>query len=136
MGNLTKSEVMTKIEKYNYKFAWINTFSSLKLIELSEDKFQEIWLDNLIEAKCFDEDKELSIMGEDNDENFSVVEFDGKGKEYVEEDQILNKNKSPFKNRGEDDKLVIRNYLKYDNEGQVSIYYSKLSNVERGETID
>ncbi|HDK7174404.1 hypothetical protein [Clostridium botulinum] len=132
MDNLTKLEVLSKIENGEYKFAWINTFSDLKLIELRENnKFKDSYLENLIEAKIFNESKELSIISCEDDEKFSVVEFDGTDKDYIEEKQVLYRNKSPLK--GEKDKLVIRNYLKYDNEGQAFIYYTKLSGVEGGE---
>ncbi|NFN94638.1 hypothetical protein FDB28_11190 [Clostridium botulinum] len=134
MIKLTKSEIMMKIRKSNLKFAWINTFSDLKLIDLKNDNFMETWLDSLIEAKIFDENREISIMPYDNEDYFSVVEFDGNSKEYVEERQILNKNKSPFinKNKNVIDMLVIRNYLNYDDDGQAYIYYTKLCNIERG----
>jgi len=134
MDNLTKLEVLFKIENSNYQFAWINTFSDLKLIELSENyKFKDSYLENLIEAKIFNKNKELSIIPCEEDDSFSVVEFDGTDEDYIEEKQVLYKNKSPLKIRGEKDKLVIRNYLKYDNEGQAFIYYTKLSGVEGGE---
>ncbi|NFO88485.1 hypothetical protein FDC58_07075 [Clostridium botulinum] len=134
MIKLTKSEIMMKIRKSNLKFAWINTFSDLKLIDLKNDNFIETWLDSLIEAKIFDENREISIMPYDNEDYFSVVEFDGNSKEYVEERQILNKNKSPFINKNENviDMVVIRNYLNYDDDGQAYIYYTKLCNIERG----
>jgi hypothetical protein len=131
MDKLTKSEVIYKIKRDSYNFAWINTFSDLKLIKL--DKSQDNWiedLDDLIEAKFFDEDREMSIMEFEDEQKFSVVEFNDKDKEYVVERQILNKNKSPFQN--ENDKLVIRNYLDYDDQGQAYICYTKLCDVERG----
>lgn len=137
MIRLKRSELISKIENDNYKFAWINTFSDLKLIELSKDEIQNVWLEdlnNLIEAKFFNKDREISIMPCDDEKNFSIVEFDGKNKEYVEEKQVLNRNKSPFKN--DNDKLVIRNYLDYDDEGQAYICYSKLHNVEGGDSND
>lgn len=132
MENLTKLEVLSKIENGGHKFAWINTFSDLRLVELSEaNKFKDNYLENLIEAKIFNKDMELSIMPSDSEEEFSVAEFNGKDKDYVEEKQVLYRNKSPFNNK--DDKLVIRNYIDYDDNGQAFIYYSKLSDVERGE---
>ncbi|HCL4546853.1 hypothetical protein EXM36_01975 [Clostridium botulinum] len=131
MENLTKLEVLSKIENSGYKFAWINTFSDLKLIELRENnKFKDSYLENLIEAKIFNENKELSIIPYEDDEKFSVVEFDGIDKDYIEEKQVLYKNKSPLK--GENDKLVIRNYLDYDNEGQAFVDYTKLCGIEGG----
>lgn len=132
MGNLTKLEVLSKIENSGYKFAWINTFSDLKLIELTENnKFKDNYLENLIETKIFNENKELSIINCEDNEKFSVVEFDGTDKDYIEEKQVLYKNKSPFD--GKNDKLVIRNYLDHDNEGQAYVYYTKLCGIERGE---
>ncbi|NEU06072.1 hypothetical protein [Clostridium senegalense] len=129
MENLTKLEVLSKIENGGYKFAWINTFSDLKLIELIENnKFNDKYLENLIEAKIFNKNKELSIIPCEDDEKFSVVEFDGAGKDYIEEKQVLYKNKSPF--NGENDKLVIRNYLDYDYEGQAFVNYTKLCGIE------
>lgn len=134
MDNLMKLEVLSKIKNSGYKFAWINTFSDLKLIELTENnKFKDSYLENLIEAKIFNENKELSIIPCEDDEKFSAVEFDGEDKNYIEEKQVLYRNKSPLKIKGEKDKLVIRNYLKYDDEGQAFIYYTKLSSVEGGE---
>ncbi|EJO5347106.1 hypothetical protein NRP93_001176 [Clostridium botulinum] len=132
MENLTKLEVLSKIENGGYKFAWINTFSDLKLIKLiGNNKFKDSYLENLIEAKIFNENKELSIIPCEDDEKFSVVEFDGADKDYIEEKQVLYKNKSPF--NGENDKLVIRNYLDYDNQGQAFIEYTKLCDIEGGE---
>lgn len=132
MENLTKLEVLSKIENGGYKFAWINTFSDLKIIELTENnKFKGSYLENLIEAKIFNKNKELSIIPCEDDENFSLVEFDEADEGYIEERQVLYKNKSPFK--GENDKLVIRNYLGYDDEGQAFVDYTKLCGIERGE---
>ncbi|GAA0741508.1 hypothetical protein [Clostridium oceanicum] len=134
MKNLMKLEVLSKIENGEYDFAWINTFSDLKLIKLSENnKFKNSYLESLIEAKIFNKNKELSIIPCEEDNSFSVVEFDGTDEDYIEEKQVLYKNKSPLKKKGEKDKLVIRNYLKYDDEGQAFVYYTKLSGVEGGE---
>lgn len=125
---MTRYEITFNIKKGNYEFAWINTFSDLKLIDLKNNQLEFDWLNDLIEAKFFNTDTELSIISNDSEEKFSVVEFNGKDKEYVEEKQIIYKDKSPFKN--ENDRLVIRNYIDYDEDGQAYIYYSKLCDVE------
>lgn len=132
MEKLTKSDIISIIKKENYKFAWINTFNDLKLIELVENNvFKKDYLDNLIEAKIFNKEKELSILPYE-DGHFSVVEFEGREKEFIEERQVLDKHKSPYRNKN--DKLVIRNYLNYEKDGQAFIYYSKLYDVERGQS--
>lgn len=128
VNKLTKSEVICKLKEFEFQYAWINTFSDLRLIEIKNKEIEESYLEDLIEAKFFNENQEISIMKYEDEEKFSVVEFDGKDKEYVEERQILNKNKSPFE--GDKDKLVIRNYIDYDEDGQAYIYYTKLCDVK------
>ncbi|MFD3157037.1 hypothetical protein ACFIJ5_09275 [Haloimpatiens sp. FM7330] len=137
MQKSTKLEVIYKIKESNLKYAWINTFSDLKLIELNKGKIEDILeddLENLIEAKFFDIDKEISIIKCEDEEKFSVVEFNGKDKEYIEERQILNKNKLPFEiKKDENYKLVIRNYLNYDKDGQAYICYTQLSDIRKSD---
>lgn len=130
MKMLNKEEVINKIRNSEMKFAWINTYSELKLIELEKESKLESYFNNLIEGKFFNQDKEISVMELEN-EIFSIAEFNDKSKDFIEEKQILNRHKSPFK--GEFDRLVIKHYLKYDNEGQAYVSYTKLCNVERGD---
>lgn len=125
---LNKSEAEKICSENNFKYAWINTYSNLYLSKVEEiDNFH--FLDNLIEAKFFNKIKEASIIKND-DEKFSVVIFDSEGNnDFVEEQQILQKHKSPFKN--ENDKLVIRHFLKYDDDGQAYVYYTKLCDIKK-----
>ncbi|URZ15116.1 hypothetical protein CLFE_011340 [Clostridium felsineum DSM 794] len=124
---INKSEVEKICLENNFKYAWINTYSNLYLSNVKEiDNFY--FLDDLIEAKFFNEIKEASIIKND-DEKFSVVIFDSEGNnDFVEEQQILQKHKSPFKN--ENDKLVIRHFFKYDDDGQAYVYYTKLCDIK------
>lgn len=136
MASLNKDDVIRKIKEGNFRFAWVNTYSKLYLKEMDKNKSydgMEKDLDNLIEAKFFNEDIELSIMP-DEEEGFSVVEFDGRGKNFVEEKQRLIKGKRVF--QGFENDLVIRNYIKYDDDGQAYICYSKLHNVIKGGVDD
>lgn len=130
MQILNKEEVINKIRNSKMKFAWINTYSDLKLIKLEKEDKLESCFNDLIEGKFFDENREISVMESENDK-FSVVEFNEENKDFIEEKQILNKHKSPF--GGNFDKLVIRHYLEYDNEGQSYVSYTKLCGVERGD---
>ena len=111
MEILDKQQVLNKLKEDDFKFAWINTFSNLYLKEFEKYDDLENDLDNLIEAKFFNEGIELSIMT-NQEGNFSVVRFESKGKEYVEEVQRITKHKSVFK--GFKNELVIRNYIDYD----------------------
>lgn len=134
MSNLSKQEIIDKIKQENFNFAWINTYSDLKLIDLEAEKNIDKYFEDLIEAKYFNEENEISVM-EAEEEVFSVYEFKNTGSktdytDYIEEKQILTKHKSPY--GGENDKLVIRHYLEYDEEGQAYVDYTKLCNVERG----
>lgn len=131
MKIMGKEDIVNKIKDSKLEFAWINTYSDLKLVQLERESNLEIYFNNLIEAKFFNEDEEISIM-EAEDNIFSVYEFDNyEYKESIKEEQILNKHKSPF--NGEFDKLIIKHYLDYDDEGQAYVSYTKLCNVKRGE---
>lgn len=124
---LNKSGVEELCLKNNFNYAWINTYSELFLSSVKSIKDFN-FLDDLIEAKFFDDDREISIIKSD-DEKFLVVIFDSEGNnDFVEEQQILQKHKSPFKN--ENDKLVIRHFIKYDDDGQAYVYYTKLCDIK------
>lgn len=136
MASLNKDEVIRKIKEGNFRFAWVNTFSKLDLRELNDNRSYEVMeedLDNLIEAKFFNEDIELSIIANE-DGDFSVVEFEGRGKNFTEETQRLISGKRVFPGFKND--LVIRNYIEYDDDGQAYICYSKLHNVIKGGVDD
>lgn len=136
MASLNKDDVTRKIKEGNFRFAWVNTFSRLYLKEINGNKTHDSIdedLDNLIEAKFFNEDIELSIIANEEG-NFSLVEFDGRDKNFVEEIQRLIIGKRVF--QGFENDLVIRNYIEYDDDGQAYIYYSKLHDVIKGGVDD
>lgn len=124
---LNRSEVEKLCLKNNFKYAWINTYSKLFLSSVKSIKDFD-FLDDLIEAKFFDESREISIIKSD-DQKFSVVIFDSEGNnDFVEEQQILKGCKSPLQHKN--DKLVIRHFLKYDDDGQAYVYYTKLCDIK------
>lgn len=124
---INKLQVENLCLKNDFKYAWINTYSDLYLSCVQKIKNFD-FLDDLIEAKFFNEVKEVSIM-KINDEKFSVIIFDSKDNiDFVEEHQILQRCKSPLNN--ENDKLVIRHFLKYDSDGQAYVYYTKLCDIK------
>ncbi|MHC6178786.1 hypothetical protein ACYUJ6_02840 [Clostridium sp. JNZ X4-2] len=128
---LNKEEIKSEILKHDFEFAWINTYSELYL-KRTDDITDFEFLDNLIEAKFFNKDEEMSIM-ENQEERFSVVIFNSKGNEdYIEEGQILKKGRSPFRDEknGFIYKLIIRHYLNYDCDGQAYVEYTKLYNIK------
>ncbi|MBZ9634065.1 hypothetical protein [Clostridium sp. FP1] len=132
MKILNKEELINKIKISQAKFAWINTYSDLVLVQYKNENDIEKELDDLIEAKFFNENMEISIMSTEEG-SFSVFEYVSDSNDYVEEEQVLNKHKSPFKDNIGIDKLVIRHYLGYDNDdGQAYVKYTKLHNVKKG----
>jgi len=117
------------INNNEYKYLWVNTYSDIYLKDTGNQKinFSNDDLDKLIEAKLFDNKKELSIMPVNEEEKFSVVKFNSEEYEdFIEEEQILNK----YKSKDEINKLIIRHYLKYDEDGQAYVAYTKLCRVE------
>lgn len=134
MGTLNKEDIIDKIKSSKMNFAWINTYSELKLIQLNNENNIDEYFDNLIEAKIFNENNEISVI-EAAEDTFSIYEFNGdNNKDFIEEEQILNKHKSLFNcSKNEFNTIIIRHYLDYDSDGQAYVSYTKLSDVKRGE---
>lgn len=125
--------ILDKIEYNLYEYVWINTYDDLiiKPIEEIREELKDS-LCNLIEAKFFSNQYELSLIPTNRLDCFSMVKIIiNNNMDYVEEIQILTPNKSPFK--GNHDKLVIRHYIDYDDEGQAFIQYTKLHDITKGE---
>lgn len=129
MNYINKNEVIKLIDNNEYKYLWVNTYSDIYLKDIHNQKvnFFNDDLDNLIEAKLFNNEKELSIMLGNKEGMFSVVKFNpDEYEDFIEEKQVLNE----YKLKHEINKLIIRHYLKYDEDGQAYVAYTKLCRVE------
>ncbi|WP_027626933.1 hypothetical protein [Clostridium lundense] len=139
MQYINKQETLNLIfQKYKYlKYAWINTFSDLLLIKLDKNFDIENILENLIEGKFFNNDEEISIM-QVEDGVFSISVFSEKVNEYkdiIEEEQLISKHKF-ITNNNKRMKLIIKHYLKYDDDGQAFVDYTRLCDVKEEENCE
>jgi len=128
---LDKNAVRDRCIKEQFDYAWINTYAKLYLKKIADIKNFD-FLDDLIEAKFFNESKEMSVIKDRNDE-FSVVIFSPDTEnEYIEEKQILKRGKSPFEAENNKIlyKIIVRHYIDYDCEGQAYVYYTKLCGID------
>lgn len=118
-------DVKGKILSGNYTFALINYISEMVLT----DKLDAVSIDwnEIVEARFFSEKNEIHIF-EDDDEMIAVYSQDGD-----ENNDYLIK-KLPIMKRGGlskiGKKLVAKQYLAYDEDGQAEIKFTRLIGVE------
>jgi hypothetical protein len=131
---LTKEDLLKEIEEKKLTYGWIHTYDDISLKHLTEGKLKENKdkLNDLIEAKFFNTETELSVLMKE--EGFSVVEFTPKGDPFIEEQQIIKghkalEHKNPQEQKEKKELLIIHHYLGYDQDGQGYIKYTKLHDI-------
>lgn len=103
---LTKEQALEQIK--TLPFAMITRLSEVTIGKAPK----EFCFDELIEARFFDTDKEIHIFQENGEWNYACIFEDGKT-------EFFDDSKGLISGRGK--KIVVRKYIKYDEDGQAYI---------------
>lgn len=111
---LDKDLDLSFLKAEGYKWAIVYNFDEVKIGRLDE---LEIDGDILLQARIFNEDKELNIVREKHNLNLCFLEEDSDD-ECIEDSYLIIENK--FKNYKN---INIKKYINYDDDGQAFISY-------------
>ena len=105
----------------NYQYALIYNISKIELCAVSDmDDFD---LQQCQEARFFDDNTELHIF--DNDGMKAVIISDTNESVYVDKVYAIT---NKFKSAG--NRIVVREYLEYDEDGQLHVGITRLKGIE------
>lgn len=116
MEIISENELNSYLErKDKYKWGIIYNFHK---VEIGLLKDIQVEVSTLIQARFFDNEKELNIIRQGK--VFNIYTFEDEGKEYIDKDEehlVLQRKFRNFKT------IKLRRYIKYDEDGQTYVYY-------------
>lgn len=116
------SEVLNTENRKNYKYALVYQLSEVKLCKT--ELLQDADLFNCVEARLFSEEKELHLFETDNGMCAIEVTDDGMIDCIVKKYEVAPR----FLETGK--KLVVKEYLDYDEDGQAVVGLTRLAGLE------
>ncbi len=110
------------LKNMGYQYVWIQDLRKVEIIHINS--FSGFDFSTLLEARVFNEDKELHIF--EYDDSFRCVEvIKEEDDECFEERQLLRSTYGRY--------LLMRHYIGYEDDGQAYIKQSALCGYEGGE---
>lgn len=110
------------LKKIQFKYAIIYNFDC---VESDKIEYINLDIDNIIEARFFDEEREIRIF-RDEDKCNGTIFIEKQDANYIEKDALLyaRDNKKTYPKR-----LISRKYIDYDEDNQAYIRYTKPSSL-------
>lgn len=116
MEIISENDMNSYLEiKDKYKWGIIYNFHKVEVGLLKDIKVE---VGTLIQARFFDNEKELNIIRQGK--VFNIYIFEDEGKEYFDKDEehlVLQRKFRNYKT------IKLRRYIKYDEDGQAYVYY-------------
>lgn len=129
-------EVKYLLNNYEYALIYMISEVILKKINHNDDYLNSIDWNQVLEARFFDKNGEVHIFNRENslnalkiEENTEKVTKNGVKEDYLFFDVSSNL-ENKFKAVG--NKVLIRQYCKYDDDGQLIVELTRLLNIEGG----
>lgn len=119
-GEGIKAEVL---KEQGYQYAWIQRIASVSIGDIKGD----VELDDLIEARFFNENKEMHFFFDG--EKLCAVETSLEDSETEGDGKVFDEKQMLRERFGKS--VTIRSYIDYDEDGQAYVAYSALAGYER-----